>query len=129
MKQRTRSIAVIVFAGLCVGFIVWSVELAVRRTNTEPRRDARLKKLDEHCLTVSVALGQLANQLSSGIAAVQQAAADRMGGEAALTSEYDILLCSDIPPDLRMRDRCWLSKDYACLEKMARLAAETTKPR
>lgn len=98
--------------------------------NNQPKEPPALQRLRDYCMTVSVAFDRGAKELASGDPVVQAKAADRLFTNfATYHSEQEVLLCADIVPDLRDRDRCWLARDYPCLEAMARATAQATRPK
>jgi hypothetical protein len=90
---------------------------------------ARLHKLDLHCDTVAISLDMDVRDLMSDDPTKRLTAADRFAAVEAYHSEQEIGLCTDTPPDLTSRLKCWLGHDFTCLERLARAAASSVKAR
>jgi hypothetical protein len=91
------------------------------------RKDKRLDRLDQYCLTVHEAIRIDVKELRDvGHVERQAAAADRLFGQAAAHDEESYKLCVGEYPDTTGRDRCWLSKNYECLASMGEAALERT---
>lgn len=113
------ALLVLVIAGLTLGILL------VPKASRKPPTDTRLY---DYCSAVSAALAADARDFDSGNPVRRGGALVRFGEPVTFHSEPEILLCANVPPDLRERDRCGLQLDYTCLSKLARAAAESTKP-
>jgi hypothetical protein len=79
------------------------VGVAVGRVAAPKQADAQIEKLRDYCNAVSIALEMDARDLGSSEERKRSEAAGRFAGTSPYHSEQEILLCSDIPPDLRPR--------------------------
>lgn len=117
-------------AATAVSVATVAVAVVVFIAGRQPAANKPDTRLREYCTTVSVALDMDADALASEDPQRRLEAAERFGNLVTYHSVQEIQLCTQGPPiDLRARDLCWISRDYACLAKLARGAAIGTRPK
>jgi hypothetical protein len=92
------------------------------------RELALAKRAYDYCGSVHASLDLDARALGNAKdPAKQREAADRFMSATTYHSDYEILMCSKVAPNLSAHTACWLNYDYPCLEKLAAAAAAATK--
>ena len=117
--RKWQTIAII---GVLSVLLVCSCVLLILRERCSD--EDGLARLRSYCTTVHVGFDMDARDLAGSDEVRRREAADRFGSQTIYHSEQELQLCADRVPDLSTRDACWLARDYVCLAKLARGAAD-----